>query len=115
MRFVDQPILHLLGFNVTGDLGPITCYTSKRHRLVFYARVPAMEAPSYVQLVLRNRWKAAATAWQLQTSDQRAAWERASKRTHVKATGYNLWVYWQTTRDRATIETIERHTGIPLL
>jgi len=110
----DNKILALLGFEVTGDLGPWTLYTSHRHALVFYARVPALNPPSVQQVVLRAEWTAAAAAWRALSSSQRAAYERASRVLSLRITGYNLWVYWKTTGDRDTIRTIERQAGLTL-
>lgn len=111
MARTDNKILALLGFEVTGDLGPWTLYTSHRHALVFYARVPSLDPASVRQTVVRTKWTAAATAWRALTAPQRAAYERASRVLSLRITGYNLWVYWRTTGDRDTIRTIERQAG----
>jgi len=114
MAKVGLEILAMLGFNCTGDLGPWTLYTSARHQLVFYPRVPALNPPTTQQLSQRAAWTAAATAWRALTPAQRAAYELASKRGSLKATGYNLWLFGQVTDRRDVIDTISRQTGIPL-
>lgn len=114
MALTDNKILALLGFNATGDLGPWTLYTSARHQIVFYPRMPALNPPTPLQLVMRNRWSLAAAAWQMLTPAARKNWELASKRARLKITGYNLWLYLSTTGDRATVDTIARQSGVTL-
>jgi len=40
---------------------------------------------------------------------------RAGRLARLSITGYNLFIYYQTTKDVAAIQTIERLTGISLL
>jgi hypothetical protein len=111
----DNKILALLGFSCTGDLGPWTLYTSARHQIVFYPRVPALNPASPLQTVMRDRWRQAAATWRMLTDTDRTNWEEASKRASLKITGYNLWVYYSTSNDRAAVDTIARQSGLPLL
>lgn len=114
MARTDNKILALLGFSCTGDLGPWTLYTSARHQIVFYPRVPALNPPTPLQIVMRDRWRQAAATWQMLSTATRENWELASKRASLKITGYNLWVYLSTTADRATVDTIARQAGVTL-
>jgi hypothetical protein len=41
-------------------------------------------------------------------------WETMARRAHVKATGYNLWIYANLTGDWQTIETIQRQSRVTL-
>lgn len=115
MARTDNKILAMLGFSATGDLGPWTLYTSERHQIVFYPRVPALNPPSVLQLIMRSRFTLAAQTWQMLTAQQRADWEKATRKLSMKITGYNLWVYWSTTSDKATLHTIERQAGLDLI
>jgi len=114
MARTDNKILALLGFNCTGDLGPYTLYTSTRHQLVFFARVPALNPASPAQAYQRARWIAAAKTWRAGPQYKRNQWELAARRAGLKITGYNLWVYTHVTRDRSILPAIERQTGIAL-
>jgi hypothetical protein len=108
----DNKILALVGINCTGDLGPWTFYRSSRRQLVYYARVPALSPASTRQKIQRDRWRCAAKLWALFPPARRAAFERVAKKTGVLATGYNLWVYYHTTRDAATLLTLQRQAGV---
>jgi len=115
MAATDNKILALLGFNATGDLGPWTLYTSARHQIVFYPRVPNLNPPSPLQQIMRHRFTAAASLWQMKTPAERQTWETASKQASLKITGYNLWTYYVLTNDQSTIRTIEHQTQTSLL
>ncbi|KKM73184.1 hypothetical protein LCGC14_1412940 [marine sediment metagenome] len=41
--------------------------------------------------------------------------EIAARRAGLSVTGYNLWVWWQLKRDRTTLATIERNSGVTLI
>lgn len=111
----DPSLFRCLGWNTQGDIGPFTFYTSKRKGLIFFLKAPPKELPSEWQIHQRNKWKAAAAAWAATPPLLRKKWQLAADRCHLAATGYNLWIYWQTTGDRAAIATIERHSRLTLL
>jgi len=115
MAHLTPSLLSMLGLNATGDLGPLSIYKSQRHKLVFYPRVPALNPPSALQKVNRSKWRIAAMQWTGLPEATRQLWETASKRACLKVTGYNLWIYYATTLDRRTIQTIENQSGIDLL
>jgi hypothetical protein len=108
----DNKILALLGFSVTGDMGPWTFYRSQRGQLVFFPRAPAMSPPTPVQLTIRQRFSTAGFVWSTLTDAQRANWLRIARVARLRVGGYNLFVYWWTTHDRTPIQTLERQTGI---
>ena len=112
---LDRTILRFLGFNTQGDLGPWTFYTSTSKGLVFYLKTPPDKPASYLQLHQRNQMRAAAVVWQTISQDLRDRWETAAKRAHLRITGYNLFTYFQFTRDEETINTIERLANLELL
>lgn len=115
MAIEIQPLTKILGFTVQGDLGGWTFYTSARRQLVFYPQAPPKEPASRDQTTMRNKFRAAAQAWNAQTRQHKANWQTAAKKAHLRITGYNLYTYWQTTRDTSTIATIERQTKLQLL
>lgn len=112
---IPHGVLNLLGFNATGDLGPLTAYTSRRHGTVWFLKAPPLEPPSLSQIWQRNRFRDAAEAWRNLTNDQRNRWHDACRRARLYLNGYTLWIVWQLLRDRATISTIERQSGVTLL
>lgn len=115
MTLLGHPLCRLLGFHPTGDLADLTFYTSKRNGVVFFVKAPPLEPPSVMQLHQRNKFRIVAELWRLLPKVKRQAWETATLRGGLKMTGYNLYTYWHLTRDRATIETIEAFTHVPLL
>lgn len=112
---INRLMIALCGFNVTGDLGPLSVYRSRRGPLVMYPRVPALSPPTTLQLIQRNRFRAAAISWQQLPETTKADWERATMAAHLAVTGYNLFTYYQLTGDLNTLRTITDHTGIGLV
>jgi hypothetical protein len=110
MPRTDNKILAMLGFSVTGDMGPYTLYRSHRGKLIFYPRAPALNPPTPLQSVMRQRFKVAAQMWQMMPPSQHQAWERATIKTRLKLTGYDLWVYWWTTRDLPFLKHVIRYS-----
>jgi hypothetical protein len=105
----------IIGWQGQGDIGPITMYTSRRHKLVWFLRAPALNPPSPLQISQRNKWRIAAAEWWSLSASERENWLRASKVGHLRISGWNLWMYWRLTRDKEAIKTVERSTGINLL
>jgi len=112
---IEHDVLKLLGFNATGDLGPLTAYTSRRHGTVWFTKAPPLEPASDWQRKQRDRFRLAALAWSKLDEDTRDRWHRACRLAGLYVHGYNLWMYWQLVRNRATIATIERHSGVALI
>lgn len=111
----EPKFLTLLGFNATGDLGPLTAYTSIRHKAVWFPKTNPLNPPSIMQTKMRNFFRLVATQWRALTPAQRNAWSTAARSGGLRVTGYNLFTWYQRTHDAATIETIERQTGIQLI
>lgn len=111
----ESKLLNLLGFGPTGDLGPLTGYTSKRGKGVWYLKAPPKTPASPWQLRVRNKFRTIAGFWAQLTAAQRNDWAAAGKAAGLNITGYNLFVWYQHTLDAATIATIERQSGINLL
>lgn len=110
----SQLIPHWIGWNPTGDLGPYTMYTSRKRIVVFFDKAPPKTPASYRQKVMRNRWRNAAATWQKKTKAERLPWQKAAKLARLQLTGYNLFLFWSVTHDRAAIATIERQTKVSL-
>ena len=108
-------ILCLLGLRPTGDLGPLTAYTSMRGRVVWFLKAPPTTPPTPWQVRQRNAFRLAARAWTLLTPTARKQWLLAAERGRLMLTGYNLWIFWCLKRDAAIIRTIQRHTDTTLI
>lgn len=111
MQLSNQNLLRYLGFNTQGDLGPWTFYTSKNKGLVWFIKAPPLEPPSFLQTHYRNLFRAAARIWNAFSQPQRDAWLDAAEVAHLTVHGYNIFVYYQVTRDDGFIPTLERLLG----
>ncbi len=112
---IAHDTLKLLGFGATGDLGPLTAYTSRRAGTVWFTKAPPLEPPSEWQRRQRDRFRLAATAWRALDEISRQRWHRACRLAGLYIHGYNLWIWWQLVRHRPTLATIERQSGVSLI
>lgn len=100
--------LPYLGLAPTGDLGPLTIYTAKNGRTVYFNKAPPLVPATLFQVRQRSRFTNAATLWSFLTQEKRNAWLKAASSAGLYCTGYNLFVYWLLKRDDGAIRTIER-------
>lgn len=103
-----------LGMYITGDIGPLTFYTSQRAKLVAFPRAPPLVPPSTLQETFREYFRQAATAWRGLTNDERANWLEAATRCNLAIHGYDLWTWYYRTRADDELRTIERQSGLSL-
>lgn len=108
-------LLSWLGFNPTGDLGPLTGYTNKRGKLVWFIKAPPTCPARPWQISQRNTFRLIAMTWKALSDADRQQWHLAETRGHLNITGYNLFTWWSITGDDATIRTIEHQTGTNLI
>lgn len=111
----DAKLLRFMGFNTQGDLAPWTFYTAKNKGLVWFVKSPPLEPPSVLQTTVRNAIRLNGYVWRSLLPSQRADWELASKRAHLKINGFNLFTYWNLSKDDAAIRTIEHQSSIDLI
>jgi len=107
--------LSLLGLRPTGDLGPLTAYTSKRGKKVWFLKAPPLKPASPRQIAQRTKIKLVARLWQSLTQEQRDNWRQAERRGSLRITGYNLFAWYQLGGDPNVIHTIERQTDTNLI
>ena len=107
--------LHLIGLRPTGDLGPLTGYTSKRGKAVWFLKAPPKIPPTCWQIVQRNAFRINAIAWNALEPQVRANWLNAAKIARLTITGFNLWTWYNLCPDPAVIRTIEHVSGIKLI
>lgn len=104
----------ILGINVQGDIGPMTCYTSRRRKLVVFPRAPPLVPPSHTQEILREFFRNCARTWRASGPTNRAQWQLACDRANLWISGYNLWVWYSRTKEESGLQTIERQAGFTL-
>lgn len=110
-----NPLLRFLGLRPTGDLGPLTIYTNARNKMVSFPKAPPLTPPSRLQRAQRAKFKQIGRLWQTLTKEERHEWQAAADDAGVYCTGFNLFTYYQISRDEPAIRTIERQTGRALL
>lgn len=115
MRQAGLDLFKMMTLGASGDLGPFTIYTSKRKSIVAYLKSPPKEAPTPLQVHRRNQFRLCGFAWDRLGWQKKADWRHAASRAGLRITGYNLFVYYHTTRDITTIRTIERQSRISLV
>lgn len=108
-------LLTWLGFGATGDLGPLTGYTNKRGKLVWFLKAPPTTPPAPWQIHQRNKFRLVARAWNGLSDAARYQWHLAELRGHLNVTAYNLFTWWSLIGDDAIIRTIEHQTGTNLI
>jgi len=107
-----------LGLQVSGDIGPMTCYTQLKsgHRsIVLYPKIWLSDPSSLRQVNHRNRVRTAANNWQRLQPADRMNWTRMAKKLSLRCNGYAVWVRWQLNKDRSEILTLQRQSNIQLL
>jgi hypothetical protein len=105
-------VLAVAGFSLSGDCGPYTMYTSKRHNVVIFDRAPPLSPPTAAQLTQRQKWSTVAADWKLQTTEEKATWERITQKLSLPLTGYNLFTFAETVINSDTyLSTVARQAG----
>lgn len=112
---IPHGTLRFLGFNATGDLGPLTAYTSRRAGTVWFPKSPPLKPPSDHQLRQMDRFRFAARAWKAEHESTRKNWHDAARRARLLVNGYTLFTWYQLTRNRAALRTIELQSGCTLI
>jgi hypothetical protein len=81
-----------LGTWLTGDLGPNTLYTTRRHRLVAFPFAPPTTPTTARQAPQLALFHTAAIAWRSTTPALREELEQITKTLSLSLTGYNLFI-----------------------
>jgi hypothetical protein len=104
----------LLGFRLSGDLGGVTLYQTKKGKTVAYPAAPPKSPPSNAQLAHRLRFGTAARNWKFATEATRLDYESCSLRLSLPATGHNMWIFLSFTQDRGALQTFNHQSGLNL-
>jgi len=105
----------IFGWTMWGDFGPVTIYRNRKGKVVSYAKTWPKDPDSRLQQYQRDRFRAAAAAWQMLPPETHAQWDLACHRGSLCLNGYALFVHYHTTGDQRAIETLERQTHTTLL
>lgn len=105
----------LLGFNLSGDIGPYSIYTDAKRRKIVYPKSPPDKPPSTLQLHQRNRFTQAQSAWKALPDQVKRDLEEVCRRSSLVMGGCALWISASLKPDgNESIQTLARQTGIPL-
>ncbi len=114
MAHQTPSLYELLGHSMQGDLGGMTCYTARNNRVVWFVKSPPLEQASPTQRQIRNLFVANGLVWRAMPAASRQTWHAAADGARLRIHGYNLFVWWMRFRDRGTLKTIERISGITI-
>jgi len=111
---VGPNIFPTLGLLMQGDLGPYTCYTKPRRRIVIFLRAPPKTPETYDQRHQRNLWKEHARIWQQLSPDERTQWQLAATLGRLRIAGYNLFLHARSNTNSNTHLTIAKRYALTL-
>jgi len=95
-----------LGLYPHGDFGPWTIYVTKTRKLVHFLRAPPTSPPSWLQQRQRHLWSAAAAVWATMGEPAREWWHRVAAINHLKLSGYNLFIVYETGKDPSCLDAL---------
>jgi hypothetical protein len=103
-----------MGTQITGDVGPLSIYTTRGGRRVAYPHAPPTTPPTYAQSWQRTRLTMAALAWTQLPAADKTNWNLATQRTGIRLAGMQLFVACALAGDRGCYATIARQAGVTL-
>jgi len=77
-------------FDIAGDVGDFTVWTTQRGKQVWIKRAPPDKPPSNKQFKQRARFRKAMENWRLVSPEDRALWNEIGFRLGICASGMNL-------------------------
>lgn len=111
---LDRAMFSLLGHTISGDLGDMTIWRTRRGRIVSYPRTVPGTVPSPPQQNHRAHFRESAARWKLLPAQARADYEAVSLRLSLPMTGYNIWIRWTFAGSKREAQTLMHQTGITL-
>lgn len=112
MADVDPTLNGLLGTNVSGDLGELTLWTSKRGRLTAARKNPPHLPSSPDQLYQQDRFRQAQAYWSGRPTAEKLAWEAITFVLSLPLTGQNLVISLALRGDKASLDTLIAQSGV---
>lgn len=110
MGFGTNP--SLWGFEVSGDIGPLTVYTDRFGKKVAFPKSPPKEPASPLQVQQRARFRAAQSEYTSLTEEQKKAYEDLTKAASLCMTGQNLFIHVALRNSFALLTTLQRQWSI---
>lgn len=111
MATIPTRIFSFLGTTIQGDLGGLTTYVNKRGKQVWFPRASPLNPPSAEQQQMRSWLSLCAQTWRAMSQEQRDGWNSISAGARLRFTGYNLFVWYQRTRDATSVRILARQAG----
>jgi len=105
---------HLIGMQVSGDVGDFSIYTDRFGRKVVYPKAPPEKPPTAAQTARREAFKAAQQSWSALSSEAKANLEEACRVLSMPLTGQNLWISAVMRQDTTAYRTVAAQSGIAL-
>jgi hypothetical protein len=108
------PDFSLVGLQVAGDVGPVTVYTDRFFRKIWFPRSPPKEPPSAIQIWQRDRWRSAIAAYNALTIPEKANLAACCRKLSLQVTGPSLWLWLSFRSSPSQKQTLERQSGLLL-
>lgn len=97
---------------IAGDVGPFTCWTTKRGKTVFIKRAPPDKPPSQAQLKMRLRFRAAFLSWKSLDPETQAKWRQIVDYTGMCLSAHNLYMGLAMTPDPERLASVAADAGV---
>lgn len=81
-----------LNIGLAGDVGPYTCWTTKRKKLVIIRRAPPDHPASARQLKQRLRFRLSWMHWKAEPQDIKDKWTKLCGHASLCMSGHNLYM-----------------------
>jgi len=107
-----DPLLTMLGFAISGDLGELTLYTKANGHLVWFFRTRPTRPATPPQCRARANMRFSGQNWRTMTSPHQGAWRRAVAQLSLCMTGYNAWTRYYIKMDQGFLYYLQGATGI---
>lgn len=104
--------VHMLGLQVSGDLGELTIYTDRFGKKVAFPKSPPKDPPSEKQTAMRLRFRDAQKQWANLEDQVKKDFEDICRQANVPMTGQNLSMHTALMNDDSALVTLMRQTGI---
>jgi hypothetical protein len=114
MKDRSAPLPALVNFAVYGDCGPLTYYTRKGGKTVFFPIAYPTTPATPLQIYQRERLKLVAEDWKALTQGDRDAWGTMATKPRTWMSGYNLFTMVELNFvAREYLPALQRQAGLP--
>ena len=109
-----EPPPGLVGLMISGDLGPLTIYTTQKGKIVAFPKSPPHKPGSPGQLTQRKRFRDAQNSFMALMPSEQAAYDLVTRKLSICMTGANLWIHFCLRHDDGVFATVQQQTGLTL-